>query len=80
MRTHRRPYGYVDLVQPIRDGHIADPFGSAGIGLHTRTAAGECAFHSCLTDLIAHLAPTGSELAAPYIALTLAVSCSAGPH
>ena len=23
MRTHRRPYGYVDLVQPIRDGHIA---------------------------------------------------------
>ena len=23
MRTHRRPYGCVDLVQPIRDGHIA---------------------------------------------------------
>ena len=23
MRTHRRSYGYVDLVQPIRGGHIA---------------------------------------------------------
>jgi hypothetical protein len=23
MRTHRRPYGYVDLVQSIRDDHIA---------------------------------------------------------
>ena len=57
-----------------------DHHGSAGLGLHTRTTAGECAFHSCLTDLIAHLAPTGSELAAPYIASTLAVSCSAGPQ
>ena len=54
--------------------------GSAGLGLHIRMIAGECAFHSCLTYLIAHLAPTDSELAAPYIALTLTVSCSAGPQ